>query len=237
MKSLAEILPKMPEGKPTDEQRTALSELIAQQRREEEAERKRAVIEARHKASGVSARFQSASIDNFERRTKLLGVAAEAIHDFVTNFAEHMKAGRCMILAGPAGTGKTHLACAAIRALCDQGRRAQYIRLGDAIRRLRNTWRKDSEETESEVLAALLQPDLLVIDEVGVQYGSEGEKVHAFDIIDGRYNAMRPTIVITNCKPDELLAYLGERCIDRLLENGGRMLVFDGKSNRTRQKS
>ena len=66
--------------------------------------------------------------------------------------------------------------------------------------------------------------------------GSEGEKVHAFDIIDGRYNAMRPTIVITNGKPDELLAYLGERVVDRLLEDGGRMLVFDGKSNRTRAK-
>src|SRR6185312_8486138 len=101
---------------------------------------------------------------------------------------------------------------------------------------LRDTWRKDSAETESEVLCQLLLPDLLVIDEVGVQYGSDGEKVHAFDIIDGRYNAMRPTIVITNCKPDELLAYLGERVVDRLLEDGGRMLVFDGKSNRTRAK-
>lgn len=233
MKSLAELLPKVPEGKPIDEQRAALDQLIAQQMRDEEAERQRARIEARHKASGVTARFQAASFEGFEHRTKLLGVAAEAVKEFVTNFADHMKAGRCMILAGPAGTGKTHLACAAIRALCDQGKRAQYIRLGDAIRRLRDTWRKDSAETESEVLAQLLQPDLLVIDEVGVQYGSEGEKVHAFDIIDGRYNAMRPTIVITNCKPDELLAYLGERCVDRLLENGGRMLVFDGKSNRT----
>ncbi|HEX7648520.1 MAG TPA: ATP-binding protein [Noviherbaspirillum sp.] len=235
MKGLAELLPKV-DGNPSDEPRVSLDELIAQQRREEEAERQRARIEARHKASGVPARFQAASFDGFERRTKLIGVAADVVHDFVTNFTDHLRAGRCLILAGPAGTGKTHLACAAIRMLCDQGRRAQYIRLGDAIRRLRDTWRKDSAETESEVLCQLLLPDLLVIDEVGVQYGSEGEKVHAFDIIDGRYNAMRPTIVITNCKPDELLAYLGERVVDRLLEDGGRMLVFDGKSNRTRAK-
>lgn len=227
MKSLAEISLKI-ESKSAAETLASLDELIAQQRRTEEADRQLAIIEAKHKASGVPARFKAASLDNFERRTKALGVAADVVHDFITNFANHLKAGRCMILAGPAGTGKTHLACAAIR--------AQYVRLGDAIRRLRDTWRKDSAETESEVLASLLVPDLLVIDEIGVQYGSEGEKVHAFDIIDGRYNAMRPTIVITNCKPDELLAYLGERCIDRLLEDGGRMLVFDGKSNRTRAK-
>ena len=234
MKAVGEILKAVP--MPGGDSRASMDELIERQRQEEAAERRRAVIDARHKASGVPVRFQAASIDGFERRTKLLGVAADAVHDFVTNFAEHAKAGRCLILAGPAGTGKTHLACAAVHMLCDQGKRAQYVRLGGAIRRLRDTWRKDSSETESEVLADMLVPDLLVIDEVGVQYGSDGEKVHAFDIIDGRYNAMRPTIVITNCKPDELLAYLGERVVDRLLENGGRMLVFDGKSNRTRAR-
>lgn len=234
MKSLADLLPK-PDATP-GEQRESLDELISMQRREEEADRQRARIEARHKHSGVPPRFQTATFDNFEHRTKALGLAAEAMRDFVGNFAEHAKAGRCLILAGPAGTGKTHLACAAIRALCDQGRQAKYIKLGDAIRRLRDTWRKEWHETELEVLQIMRTVDLLVLDEVGVQYGSEGEKVHAFDIIDGRYSDMKPTIIITNCKADELVAYLGERVVDRLLENGGRMLVFDGKSNRTRAK-
>jgi DNA replication protein DnaC len=240
MKSLAEILPQLPVDTGAAEAKlqstSSLDELIARQRQEEAAERQRTKIEARHKASGVPARFTDASFDGFERRTKLLGVAADALRDFVSNFAEHAKAGRCLILAGPAGTGKTHLACAAIRALCDQGKRAHYIRLGDAIRRLRDTWRKDWHETELEVLRMMREADLLVIDEVGVQFGSEGEKVHIFDIVAGRYDDMRPTIVITNCRPEELVAYLGERVLDRLLDNGGRMLVFDGKSNRTRQK-
>ena len=56
MKGLAELLPKV-DGNPSDEPRVSLDELIAQQRREEEAERQRARIEARHKASGVPARF------------------------------------------------------------------------------------------------------------------------------------------------------------------------------------
>lgn len=214
-----------------------LDELIARQRREEESDRQRRVIEARHKASGVPARFAAAAFDGFERRTKQIGTALDAVHDFVTNFADHAKAGRCLILAGPAGTGKTHLACAAIRALCDQNKRAQYVKLGDAIRRLRDTWRKDSDETELQVLRELRYADLLVLDEVGVQYGTDGERVHAFDIIDGRYSDMRPTIIITNCKAEELVEYLGDRVVDRLMENGGRMLVFDGASNRTRAKS
>lgn len=218
----------------TTEQQS-LDAMIALQRREEEADRQRARIEAFHKISGVPPRFAGASFDGFEHRSKAIGLAAEAMQDFVANFAEHAKAGRCLILAGPAGTGKTHLACAAIRSLCDAGKRAQYVKLGDAIRRLRDTWRKEWNETEMEVLREMRRADLLVLDEVGVQYGSEGEKVHAFDIIDGRYSDMKPTIIVTNCKADDLVAYLGERVVDRLLENGGRMLVFDGKSNRTRK--
>lgn len=242
MKSFAQACPPtgdlkiIKEGVPVGSEYAPLDDLIAQQRREEEAERHCARIEAFHKISGVPQRFAAASFTNFERRTKAIGIAADAVNDFVTNFADHAKAGRCLILAGPAGTGKTHLACAAIRALCDQGKRAQYVKMGDAIRRLRETWRKDSEETEMQVLREMRHAALLVLDEVGVQYGSEGEKVHAFDIIDGRYSDMKPTIIITNCKPDELVAYLGERVVDRLLENDGRMLVFDGKSNRTRAK-
>lgn len=212
------------------------AEQLAEIHRQEEIDRQRARIEARHKASGVPSRFAAAGFDGFIRRSPSIGAALDAVQEYANNFSEHAKAGRCLILAGPAGTGKTHLACAAVRHLCDGNRRAQYFKLGDAIRRLRDTWRRDSDETELQVLHEYRHADLLVLDEVGVQYGTDGEKVHAFDIIDGRYSDMKPTIIITNCKADELVAYLGERVVDRLLENGGRMLVFDGKSNRTRAK-
>ncbi len=215
----------------------SFDEMVAQQLRDEEIERRRARIEARHKASGVPARYAAADFAGFGKRSKSIDAAADAVREFIEHFADHAKAGRSMILVGPAGTGKTHLACAAVRALCDQNKRAQYVKLGDAIRRLRDTWRKDGDETELQVLREYRHAELLVLDEVGVQYGSEGEKVHAFDIIDGRYSDMRPTIIITNCKPEELVAYLGERVVDRLLENGGRLLRFDGTSNRTRAKA
>lgn len=213
-----------------------LDQMLEKQRREEEIERQRARIETRHKFSGVPARFSAASFDGFDRRTPSIGAALDAAQQYIAAFPDNAKAGRCLILAGPAGTGKTHLACAAIRSLCDQGRRAQYVKLGDAIRRLRDTWRRDGDETELQVLREYRHADLLVLDEVGVQYGTEGEKVHAFDIIDGRYADMRPTIICTNCKAEELVAYLGERAVDRLLENGGRLLRFEGTSNRVSKK-
>ena len=50
---------------------------------------------------------------------------------------------------------------------------APYTSAIDAVRMIRNTWRRDSERTETQVLDMLAGVDLLVLDEVGVQYGTE----------------------------------------------------------------
>ncbi len=61
-----------------------------------------------------------------------------------------------------------------------------------------------------------------------------------FDILDRRYNDLKPTLVITNLpkegtadKPG-LDTYLGPRNYDRLRENGGTIIPFDWASERGR---
>jgi DNA replication protein DnaC len=71
-----------------------------------------------------------------------------------------------------------------------------------------------------------------VLDEVGVQYGTDAEKQIAFEIINTRYENLRPTIIISNLNAAELTTFIGERVMDRLKENGGRLLVFDWPSHR-----
>jgi DNA replication protein DnaC len=72
---------------------------------------------------------------------------------------------------------------------------------------------------------------LLIIDEVGVQYGTEGEQVIMFDIINRRYRDAMPTILITNLGKEGFKKYLGERSFDRLRENGI-WVPFDWESHR-----
>lgn len=98
---------------------------------------------------------------------------------------------------------------------------------------MKETWR-NSEASESEVLKNLIEPDLLILDEVGVQFGSDTEKLILFEIINGRYENRRATILISNLAMDGLKAYLGDRIIDRLREGGGRQVVFDWDSFRKR---
>ena len=75
--------------------------------------------------------------------------------------------------------------------------------------------------------------DLLVIDEVGVQFGSDTEKMFMFDIIDGRYQEMKPTILISNLAIEGIKKLMGERIIDRLREDGGKAVSFDWPSYRS----
>ncbi len=77
-----------------------------------------------------------------------------------------------------------------------------------------------------------LFPDLLILDEVGVQFGSDTEKLILFDVLNERYERRRPTILMTNLTLEEVADFLGDRIIDRLREDGGEFIPFDWESHR-----
>lgn len=151
---------------------------------------------------------------------------------YAKDFASQLKEGRCLVLVGAAGTGKTHLALAIAKDVIRQGFTARYVTVHEAIEAIRETWRSDSVEPESAVVKRMAGVDLLVLDEVGVQYGKESEHVELFKILNKRYNDVKPTVVLSNVSPDELSRYLGERVYDRLRENGGKVVPFDWQSER-----
>jgi DNA replication protein DnaC len=73
---------------------------------------------------------------------------------------------------------------------------------------------------------------LLILDEVGVQFGSETEKQILFSLLNGRYKAMLPTLLISNLTRDELAVCIGTRNLDRLQEGAGTFISFDWDSYR-----
>ena len=104
------------------------------------------------------------------------------------------------MFCGGVGAGKTHLAVGIAHRLMEQGRIAVFTSVINAIRRVKDTYRRDSGQSEAQVVAGFIRPDLLILDEVGVQFGSETEKMILFEIINGRYEQLKPTIVISNAK-------------------------------------
>ncbi len=182
------------------------------------------------KKAAIPPRFAHRRLDTFivqnEGQGKALGVANQYVNDF------DKTSGQSLILCGGVGAGKTHLAVGIAHELIDRQCMCIFTSVIGAIRSVKETYNRNSDATERQALDALIKPDLLILDEVGVQFGSDAEKLILFEIINGRYENMKSTIVISNLAMDKLSEYLGERVVDRLREGGGKMVVFDWPSYR-----
>lgn len=188
-------------------------------------------LEAAIGRTGVPHRFREKTLASFIADTPQKRKALAVAEEFAANFASHYEKGTMLVFSGLPGTGKSHLANAILMDLARAGRSGMYLSAIDAIRMIRDTWRKGSEKSETDVLNTLSRAQLLVLDEIGVQYGTDSEQVNLFDIINKRYQDMKPTILITNQGKAGMMEFLGERSFDRLRE-GGMWVAFDWPSQR-----
>jgi len=144
-----------------------------------------------------------------------------------------------LIMIGGVGTGKTHLAACICKALAGQAVDCQIVTIFEIIRKVKSTWSGNYTDqwgqkiTEQDVIDGFSSVQLLVIDEIGSQYGSDAELIFITEIINNRYQAMLPTIAIGNVKRSEMEKLIGARAIDRIL-HAGNQIVFDWPSERTK---
>ncbi len=187
--------------------------------------------------SGIPKRFEGRTFEAFkaadEKQIRILKVCKA----YAEKFDDRMASGGGLVMCGMPGTGKTHLACAIAHRIAEFGRTSLFVSALAAIRRVKQTYAKGSEETEQEAIERFYRPDLLILDEMGVQFGSDTEKMILFEIINGRYERMLPTILISNLTEAELAQFVGERAMDRMKEGGGVVLAFDWQSYRTTAKA
>ncbi len=201
----------------------------AERQRQQKAEWERARLQRLFDRAAIPPRFEDRSLDTYvvecDGQTKALAIAKQYAGTFDEN------EGTSLIFCGGVGSGKTHLAIGIAKEIMSSYRSALFMSVMGAVRSVKETWR-DSEISEREALQNLIDPDLLILDEVGVQFGSDTEKLILFEIINGRYENRRATILISNLAIDALTQYLGERVVDRLREGGGKLVVFDWPSYR-----
>jgi DNA replication protein DnaC len=209
-----------------------------------EAERQREEAEARERAerrhrdrlslARIPARFIGRTFDNFIASTDAQRHALSVARDFAEQFDEHARNGKGLVFSGPPGTGKSHLGAAILQA--HPTRDVCYMTTMDMIREVRDTWRRDSSRSEVEVLRMLGALDLLVLDEIGVQYGTDAEQTLIFEVLDRRYREMRPSVLLTNQAKPGFKQFIGERTFDRLVETH-QWVAFDWPSYRPQARN
>lgn len=181
-------------------------------------------------ASNIPPRFAACEFDTYTAETPAQRRVLRACKAYADDFAANLAAGRGLILVGNPGTGKNHLATAIAKAV--QAQRHTVLRV-KASEFLDAYWGQDFK-TRDAWMRELGAVHLLVLDEVGRSSHTANAQNAFFRLIDARYEAVRPTMVLSNLDRQGLIEVLGDAAYDRLTEGGAQRLTFDWQSLRAR---
>lgn len=186
----------------------------------------------------IPKRFSGKTFDGYVADTAEQKKALKTCARYAAEFKQIAAAGRCLLLLGKPGAGKTHLSVAiANEIMATSSATAVYRTIGSVLQAIRATYDNASDKSESQILASLISPSLLILDEIGVskEKPSDFELTTLFAIINGRYEELRPTVIVSNLDAKALASAIGERCADRLREGGVIVIPFDWESQRGKE--
>lgn len=180
--------------------------------------------------AGLGKRHINCTFENYITDTKQKETALTKTKSYLEGVLNG--AGACLVMAGKVGTGKTHLAASMVNMMIESGKQCRLIKMSELIRTLKSSWSKNSQQNESDLIDFYSRIPLLIIDEIGIQFGSDTEKLLLSEIVDNRYQELLPTVLISNLDLEGIKQCIGERSYDRLREDGGKVVAFDWESQR-----
>jgi DNA replication protein DnaC len=134
------------------------------------------------------------------------------------NAAKKLAEGECdfiwLIIYGGVGNGKTHLLNAIANRAMERGYQVRLIMMAELLSELRMAM--DTKQTDYEMKQVKEVPYLL-IDELGLEYGTDWEREKLEELLGSRWANGRFTVVATNRDIDELPPRIKSRFQDRHL--------------------
>jgi len=148
---------------------------------------------------------------NDERLQAQYGEAVRIVH----RFAESPEG--WLVLVGPHGAGKTHLAAAIANDAIERGRPALFLTVADLLDHLRSGYGDDAEVGYDTLLEQVRTSPLLILDDLDAYAQTEWAREKFFQVVSYRFNAALPTVFTAVRPPNEIDDRLGTRLVDPTL--------------------
>lgn len=225
---------------PTDEQGNVKRGLFPvmchceQERYEREKEQRRREkfeisLAANRKIIGSDER--SLSGQNFNTDDSPTSPISVTARRYVEHWDEMRQDDIGIIFFGSKGTGKSFYAASIVNALTEKGVMTGFTSMPSLMNLMQGTWDK------SEILDAICRFQFLVLDDLGAERATSYSAETAYNIINARYEARKPTVVTTNIALADMQRETDpwySRIYDRLSEMCPIRLKMTGESRRNK---
>jgi DNA replication protein DnaC len=162
----------------------------------------------------VPERYRHCDFENFETDNEIENVPREQLQAWnrslaqakliVQRFAQEfspvreMQSEHGLLLIGPCGVGKTHLAVAALKEIALRGHSGLFYDYRELLKEIQGSYNAESQATEMGVLEPVLTTEVLVLDDVGSSKPSSWALETVGHVLNTRYNKKRVTLLTTN---------------------------------------
>jgi DNA replication protein DnaC len=150
----------------------------------------------------IPKRYEHCTLDNFDTdfpsSTGSLKYAHLNARKFVQSYPLETR-GTGLLLTGSIGVGKTHLAVGILQALVhERGATGLFYDYRELLKQIQNSYNRQVQATELEILAPVFDAEVLVLDELGASKPTDWVWDTVAHILNTRYNDRRTTIITTN---------------------------------------
>lgn len=161
-------------------------------------------------SAGIPQNYQNDSLENFALPAHdsnpiayqaMAGVLVQ-VRNYATSFPDVQKPG--LLLVGDPGTGKTHLAVAALRILVDNGHDGVFFDYQNLLDRIRSSYDAAAGASDKEAYRDALESEILLLDDLGAHRVTEWVEDTVTAIITYRCNNRKPLIATTNLPDTEM---------------------------------
>ena len=184
---------------------------------EDENKEKQYRLQRVFKASLMDEKFTRCTFEAWDHNQ-----GSEKIYKVCSKYTNNFKAIKekniGLFIYGKPGNGKTYSVSCIANALLGKGVPVICVGINQLLSRIKESYNKYGHEAESDILKALANADLLIIDDLGTEQENEWSQSRIYSIIDARYRNELPLIVTTNIDIKELEKRYPTRTFDRLKE-------------------